>query len=274
MKNYRNILIVLAGFIFTGCQNRMNVNVSDTNLWTISSNVNHNSQRPKDKFYNNFQYVAHPKGNDIRTISITKNTNGKWEPVKRFYENPNTLGNEVIWFDTKTKQVGLATTAPSNYIVCNNRNQLNRIAFGYSLCNSEFAEIKRDLGILFTPIIAGLGGYVEGFGLNIEKFKTAMKDLDFEIIAKISEQNKLGSDAIAEQENRIEHNRQRVETELFIKQLDIWRKQLKIGDSTHCGLVIDVKLPIAQIQLRTGATFWAQIQNLYPSEYRLACYTR
>jgi hypothetical protein len=42
-----------------------------------------------------------------------------------------------------------------------------------------------------------------------------------------------------------------------------FRKNLKVGSESHCGLVIEVKAPIAKVQAM-GGEVWLQIAQLYP----------
>ncbi|MBI3775812.1 MAG: sel1 repeat family protein [Gammaproteobacteria bacterium] len=41
------------------------------------------------------------------------------------------------------------------------------------------------------------------------------------------------------------------------------RKTLKVGDETHCGLVVEVKSPIVKIQTKIGE-HWIKIEQVYP----------
>lgn len=43
-----------------------------------------------------------------------------------------------------------------------------------------------------------------------------------------------------------------------------FRQHLKIGDDTHCGLVVDIRRTIAQVQSSIGLT-WLKIDQLYPA---------
>ena len=43
-----------------------------------------------------------------------------------------------------------------------------------------------------------------------------------------------------------------------------FRKTVKVGDDTHCGLAIEVKTPIAKVQTAIGE-LWMKIAQLYPA---------
>jgi TPR repeat protein len=42
-----------------------------------------------------------------------------------------------------------------------------------------------------------------------------------------------------------------------------FRKALKTGDESHCGLVIEVKPPIAKVQTMVGE-MWLKVEQLFP----------
>ncbi|VAW73819.1 hypothetical protein MNBD_GAMMA12-3695, partial [hydrothermal vent metagenome] len=55
----------------------------------------------------------------------------------------------------------------------------------------------------------------------------------------------------------------------FLKSIKLageyFRTIVKVGSRSHCGLVIEVKRPIAKIQTRIGER-WLRINQLYPIE--------
>lgn len=50
----------------------------------------------------------------------------------------------------------------------------------------------------------------------------------------------------------------------FTKEIEIFRKALEVGDSSHCGLVVKVNNPVVQVQASVGLQ-WIKLEELYPA---------
>ena len=48
------------------------------------------------------------------------------------------------------------------------------------------------------------------------------------------------------------------------KQVASFRKTIKSGDDTHCGLAIEVKKPIVKVQTMAGEK-WLKLTQIYPA---------
>lgn len=69
-------------------------------------------------------------------------------------------------------------------------------------------------------------------------------------------------DAINKNNREIE-----AKTKEFADMISKWRKNLKRGTETHCGLVVEINHPIARLQTAIGEV-WLKIEQLYPQQVK------
>ncbi len=69
--------------------------------------------------------------------------------------------------------------------------------------------------------------------------------------------------AIETEETESKKERIRLAADRDAAHLNAWQKTLKTGDESNCGLVIEVKRPIAKIQTASGER-WLKVEQLYP----------
>ena len=56
----------------------------------------------------------------------------------------------------------------------------------------------------------------------------------------------------------------RKEWQQFQKSVTAFRKSVKVGDDSNCGLVVEVKAPIISVQTQIGVQ-WLKIAQIYPA---------
>lgn len=88
-------------------------------------------------------------------------------------------------------------------------------------------------------------------------------------LLSLAQQEKLRKKDLAERNKRIQienqiKRQQQMQREKLAK---LFRKNISIGDDSHCGLVIEVKKPIVKIQTVSGEK-WFKIKQLYPKGAR------
>jgi len=79
-----------------------------------------------------------------------------------------------------------------------------------------------------------------------------------------------GKELLSGQETALLKQKEAQAEEMFKKELalqkgaEAFRNKLEVGDTSHCGLVIEVKPPIAKIQTAIGE-HWLKVKQLYPA---------
>lgn len=208
--------------------------------------------------------VYAPEGPATTVFFLERQAGGRWAPS--LDADARQPGVEALWLDGNRRVVGLAAigtasnSAGDGRDVCNMDAAGNRDDLGYySLCNSEFATQVKDLGLLFAPLRVIPGMDIRALEVDVEKLQQALDSIDLDSIyqAAIQRDQQLTS-ASRQAANQI--NRARLD------RLASWRNSLSPGDDSVCGIVVEVRPPLAAVQFASEVR-WVKIESLFPRDW-------
>lgn len=192
---------------------------------------------------------------------LSKQPEGYW--VAKLNGNAGQPGVEAIVLDLRTKSVGLAATAPENFEnrvgnICEMNADGDRGKSGYLLCNSAFAKTYLNPGVLLFSPLNMLGGYdIQTLELDKNKFKSAVADIDLDqVVTAIESRNAMA--------NMLERAAAQQERERREAELAAFQRTLRPGMQSHCGLVVEIKRPIALVQAKGAGAVWLRLESLRP----------
>lgn len=230
--------------------------------------------------------VYHPPGEQVVAAFLHKDNAGNWKALLE--ADPNQLGVEAIWLDGETRRVGLAAlgtarnTDGKGQAVCNLDVSGDRRKTGYSLCNSELTTTVKDLGLIFTPIKLIPGLHIAALKVDRDKMAAALDGIDLSDLHAAAYGREMALEKSAHDARTAqlrERELQRANAEKLwqlqlanaekLRQQQLrtkgvaWQNQVSRGDESVCGLVVEVKRPIALVQF-VEEQRWVQIDKLYP----------
>jgi TPR repeat protein len=139
------------------------------------------------------------------------------------------------------------------------------LALGRRYLNGEgVPQDERRAAELFEKVCKG--GYAKGCDSLAEQQQLAQererRAQEEQRLAPERERRAKEEQRLAQEREKRAQEEQRLAQRARAQRVAAFRKALKVGDSSHCGLVIEVKPPIAKIQTMAGER-WLKIEQLY-----------
>jgi len=201
-----------------------------------------------------------PNASNARILYLIKQPDGTWKASPQ--ANASQPGVEAVWLNGASRTLGLAamgttlTTKGDKQSVCNMRQTGDRSKVGYSLCNSDFKQEIKDLGVLFTPLEV-IGGKVSSYRADSESLHAALSDTDIDLLW--AEVDRLAVIAQQEEDRRIQ-----AQVQAANQALAQWRAGLREGIQTLCGPVIEAKSSVVAISVRGRGLVWQTREEVQP----------
>jgi len=169
---------------------------------------------------------------------------------------------------------GLLVTEKSNsagYVILNGRQETRNLAtdFVVEIVNDSSISIKTGCASFFgcTPSITKdvISKYVDDREQIILQKRQALNAAILEDSVRFSQQR------VADESSRLakleiirknEIERQRIAPEIR-KITTEFRSKVKLGDESHCGMIIDLRQPLIKVQTKVGEK-WFRLEQIYP----------